>query len=403
MRSQFLQAGTGAVARTAQAKMRDTVSVKDFGAVGDGVADDTAAFTAARNAASGRYYIPDGTYFVAASPDVWVDNFTASGASYIKIGATTYNVSNAFSGRLRYRVGSNVLTYVTDAVTGNDIMGIQNSAPGTATYFYRGLAFKTDSHWCQVKPKTNGGSTDLLWQRSDANADPNGNRFNETFEEASDRLIFSFATTASGLPSFDQFMVAGAGTSPYLSFPALPLTLNQGWKLQTRAGGALKLSYAPTTATVATLQDDTSSNVLQTTTRSRQTLAGVGFDTLLDTPNGVTGPQQWGGVFGDLVSGGELPITKNIWNNSGATRNYVAGRMIITAQPSGAGGSARIARFVFDGTAVTITDETNTLPVQVTATLALVSTNLQFQASYSGGLGAGCTISVFIEWAGAGR
>jgi len=36
----FLQAGTGAVTRTAQAKMRDTVSVKDFGVVGDG-SDET--------------------------------------------------------------------------------------------------------------------------------------------------------------------------------------------------------------------------------------------------------------------------------------------------------------------------------------------------------------------------
>ena len=43
----FLQAGTGATQRTALAKLRDTVSVKDFGAVGDGVADDTAAIQAA--------------------------------------------------------------------------------------------------------------------------------------------------------------------------------------------------------------------------------------------------------------------------------------------------------------------------------------------------------------------
>lgn len=62
----FLQAGTGAVARTAQSKMRDVVSVKDFGAVGDGVADDTAAIQAAVNAAySSRnktVHVPNGVY-----------------------------------------------------------------------------------------------------------------------------------------------------------------------------------------------------------------------------------------------------------------------------------------------------------------------------------------------------
>jgi hypothetical protein len=57
----FLQAGTGAVVRTAQSKMRDVVSVKDFGAVGDGVADDTVAIQNALNAAN-YVFLPPGTY-----------------------------------------------------------------------------------------------------------------------------------------------------------------------------------------------------------------------------------------------------------------------------------------------------------------------------------------------------
>lgn len=50
----------GAVARTQGAKNADWVSVKDFGAVGDGVTDDTAAINAALQA--GDTFIPNGVY-----------------------------------------------------------------------------------------------------------------------------------------------------------------------------------------------------------------------------------------------------------------------------------------------------------------------------------------------------
>lgn len=56
----FIQSGTGAVTRTAQAKMRDVICVLDFGATGDGSTDDTTAFSNALTAASGKaLYVPD--------------------------------------------------------------------------------------------------------------------------------------------------------------------------------------------------------------------------------------------------------------------------------------------------------------------------------------------------------
>jgi hypothetical protein len=70
----FLQAGTGALARTVQVKLQDVVSVRDFGAVADGNfatgagTDNTAAFQAAINSLTlpgngGRsLYVPAGVY-----------------------------------------------------------------------------------------------------------------------------------------------------------------------------------------------------------------------------------------------------------------------------------------------------------------------------------------------------
>lgn len=72
----FLPAGTGAVARNVRDKLRETVSVRDFGAVGDGVTDDTAAIQAAidANTSSGFLqrgqgnivYLPKGIYRVSS-------------------------------------------------------------------------------------------------------------------------------------------------------------------------------------------------------------------------------------------------------------------------------------------------------------------------------------------------
>ena len=74
---------TGGVATNVETKLAQYVSVKDFGAVGDGVTDDTAAIQAAVNAVfnagGGTVYVPAGTYLVSSIVKSW------SGAITVKI------------------------------------------------------------------------------------------------------------------------------------------------------------------------------------------------------------------------------------------------------------------------------------------------------------------------------
>lgn len=83
----FKQVGAGAVNRGIVPKLREMVSVLDYAAVGDGVADDTAAFASAL-AASKDVFVPRGVYRVAGlSPPAGAQIFS-DGATIKPIAGT---------------------------------------------------------------------------------------------------------------------------------------------------------------------------------------------------------------------------------------------------------------------------------------------------------------------------
>lgn len=129
----FEQNGTGAVAISSQDKMRQVISVKDFGAVGDGVANDTAAIQAAIAACpqGGAIYIPNGTYNInneliidkamtiyGEGPGKWIDSL---GGSIIKQTDTTKNAFTLRASLAQYAFsayGLNNVNFRDFAITG---------------------------------------------------------------------------------------------------------------------------------------------------------------------------------------------------------------------------------------------------------------------------------------------
>ncbi len=76
----FTQSGTGATARSITSKLTDIVNVKDFGAVGDGVADDTLAIQTAINSSERKaVYFPRGIYKVTDTLNITVLSYSLIG------------------------------------------------------------------------------------------------------------------------------------------------------------------------------------------------------------------------------------------------------------------------------------------------------------------------------------
>jgi hypothetical protein len=100
----FTGVGTGTVTRTSENKMRDIVSVKDFGAVGNGIVSDNAAIAAAF-AAYTEVYFPAGTYLVSSNLTIPVGKVVTLNAS------AAFTVASGVTLRIYAQVNGNPDSY----------------------------------------------------------------------------------------------------------------------------------------------------------------------------------------------------------------------------------------------------------------------------------------------------
>jgi hypothetical protein len=149
--STFLQLGTGAVVRTVTSKLQDLVHVKDFGATGNGVTDDSAAFAAALASGAGEVRADDGTYVVNSV-------ITLAKGQKIYFGVGTHTVGGIrFSDSLTDQTGTGKIECAGSGVTtlklkngaNQDVISQTHFASLTGTNSMYGL-FRGEIRGCTI-------------------------------------------------------------------------------------------------------------------------------------------------------------------------------------------------------------------------------------------------------------
>lgn len=106
--STYVQAGTGAVPRTVESRLREVVSVKDFGAVGDNTTSDQAALVnafASANTSGAVLYFPAGT-FVSTANIPNFHNVKKEGPGVVRRGTDSFAVAAKATTTNRVYVGT---------------------------------------------------------------------------------------------------------------------------------------------------------------------------------------------------------------------------------------------------------------------------------------------------------
>jgi hypothetical protein len=117
-----ISSSAGAVARTVKNKLEDYVSAKDFGAVGNGIADDTVAIQAALNSGAKNILVLAGTYLVTST-------LIVPASVNISAYEATFNAASITAEVFRF-------------TNGGGIRGGTINGPGNASYVATSIAVK---------------------------------------------------------------------------------------------------------------------------------------------------------------------------------------------------------------------------------------------------------------------
>ena len=380
-------------------RLRDgNFDTKAWGAAGDGVTNDTTAFSALRAASNGAYFINNGNYILDASPDVWDDPFSSSNSVTLTVAGVPFDASRCFAGQLKIGSTNDTIVNINGARSGEAIFRISDgSFSGQSHQSYLPWDIRRDSHSFIVAPSTNGGTCDHLFRRSSVNPDAFGNRYAFNFTESPDSGVtpdlwsITYATNDAGSPGFDVALTIQNGTTPEMKFPTMAPLFEQGFSTKRRTTGVFEYQHF-TGVNDVTINDATTGNTLALYDSNGVTIAGKKSHIPSDTDIQAT--------IGTHEMSGNISLTANTTDTYRlvASGSICAGTLRVVVESGGLVGFRHVA-FQSDATTVTIqTIGVDNLPAQITANIVLNAGVLDLEISYTTGLSPTVKGTFTIEW-----
>jgi hypothetical protein len=201
------------ITRLLKNKIQEAVSIKDFGAAGNGVTDDTAAFQAAINTGK-RVFIPNGNYNISASLNITSPVFIDAESKQAIISLPAAASFDLF------RIASNNVFFRNFTVQGNgtqtgSVFKLRSSIGSFEIFSFEGIETKQCCHF--LTDDNSSGVLTLCYIDNCLHRQPTGNGI-----DVNDIFAFFFA---------DHFTIDYVGiTAPASNTPGIRVRNNQGMR-----------------------------------------------------------------------------------------------------------------------------------------------------------------------------